>query len=76
METEEVLLKSYGPLLTVAQLATVLNRSSESLRIALRRESDWADKINAARIKIGRRIYFRTVDLAKVFEGGSNSVTA
>lgn len=71
MGTEEFLLKNYGPLLTINQLAEVLSRSADGLRQSLGRKCDWSLGINAARVKVGKRIYFRTVEIAKVFDGGS-----
>lgn len=69
MQIEEALTKEYGPLMSVAQLAKVLSRSAEGLRISLRTESDWSKPINAARLKLGRRVYFRTAEVANVLSG-------
>jgi len=69
MEIEEVLTKEYGPLLSIGQLAKVLDRSAEGLRISLRTNSGWSGPINAARLKLGRRVYFRTADIARVLTG-------
>ena len=69
MQIEEALIKQYGPLLSVAQLAQVLHRSAEGLRISLRTESDWSKPINAAKLKLGRRVYFRTAEIARVLSG-------
>lgn len=69
MTTEQALLEKYGPLLSVAHLAKVLDRSAEGLRISLRTDSDWSKSINAARLKLGRRVYFRTAEIALVLGG-------
>ena len=69
MGTEEFLLKNYGALLTISSLATVLSRSREGLRLSLRRDSEWTRQINAARVKIGKRIYFRTGEISLVLDG-------
>jgi hypothetical protein len=69
MEIEEALTKQYGPLLSVAQLAKVLDRSAEGLRISLRTESEWSKPVNAAKLKLGRRVYFRTAEIALVLSG-------
>lgn len=66
MTMEEMLLDRYGPLLSINQLSQLLDRSPEGLRISLRTPSDWSAKINASRLKIGRRVYFRTPQLAKL----------
>jgi hypothetical protein len=56
----------YGPLLSLQELAEILHRSPDGLRIALRGEQSYAKKINAARIRIGRRIYFSTPAIAQL----------
>lgn len=66
MTIEDTLLQRFGPLLSVAQLALVLDRSPEGLRISLRATSEWVTEINKARLKIGRRVYFRTSQVAEV----------
>ena len=59
----------YGPLLTLAQLAQMLNRSADGMRMALREASPYAERLNAAKVRIGRRIYFRTPDVANLILG-------
>ncbi len=69
MTIEETLLNSYGPLLSINQLAEILKKSPESLRISLRSTSnEWSTQINSARKKIGRRVYFRTSEVAQFLE--------
>jgi type II secretory pathway component GspD/PulD (secretin) len=67
MTIEDTLLQQFGPLLSIAQLANVLDRSPDGLRISLRTPSVWATEINKARLKVGRRVYFRTSQIADVF---------
>lgn len=67
MTIEETLLKCYGPLLSINQLAEILDRSPEGLRISLRSSTPWAHRINGTRLKIGRRVYFRTSEIAELF---------
>ncbi len=69
MNLADKLFEKYGPLLSFGQLASILDRSPEGLRVSLRTESQWSLKINAARLKVGRRVYFRTSDIATVLEG-------
>jgi hypothetical protein len=64
LSTEEILITQYGPLLTLAQLAKILNRSVEGLRIGLHSETEFSKKINAARVRLGRRVYFSSVKIA------------
>jgi hypothetical protein len=69
MHIEETLTKQYGPLMSIAQLAACLDRSAEGLRISLRTESEWSKSVNATKLKIGRRVYFRTAEIAHVLNG-------
>lgn len=69
MKIEEFLNQEYGPLLSVVQLAKVLNRSPEGLRISLRTPSEWSDKINETKLKLGRRVYYRTAEISVLLSG-------
>jgi hypothetical protein len=62
----ESMFEKWGPLLTLAQLAGILNRSTDGVRLALRESSPYTDRLNAARVRIGRRIYFRTIEVAQI----------
>lgn len=64
MSIEDMLLQRYGPLLSLPQLATLLDRSADGLRVSLKAQSEWAASINSARLKIGGRVYFRTDKIA------------
>lgn len=66
MTIEENLVKSAGPLLTITQLAKILDRSPEGLRISLRSATPWVQKVNATRLRLGRRVYFRTSEIAAI----------
>ena len=62
----ETLTKQYGPLLSITQLAALLDRSPDGLRITLRSSGEWVSKINATCLRLGRRVYFRTAEVANV----------
>lgn len=66
--TETYLLEKCGPLMTLPQLAKLLDRNVDGLRICLGRESEWAHQINLARLKIGRRVYYKTQTIAKLID--------
>ncbi|OZI28911.1 plasmid-related protein [Bordetella genomosp. 1] len=67
MTTEEFLFKQFGSaLLTLPQLAQLLNRSPAGLRITLAGNSELARKLRPARRKLGRRVYYSTADLSRV----------
>lgn len=68
--TESYLLEKYGPLISLEQLALLLHRSTDGLRLSLRQDGELAAKFNPARKKIGRRVYFRAALVAPVLDEG------
>ena len=72
MNTEQFLLEKYGPVLSLSQLAGLLDRSTDGLRLSLLSNSDLSRKLNPARLKIGRRVYFQTLLVARVITGGTD----
>lgn len=69
MTTEIHLLEKHGPLMTLDALAHLLDRSVGGIRLGLRTNAPWALQLNRARRKVGKRVYFRTVDVAKLVDG-------
>ncbi|MFD2016235.1 DNA-binding protein [Vibrio olivae] len=69
MTTEEWLYNKYGnsPLLSFTQVAEILHRSPEGLRITLRTNCDLANKLKPNRL-IGRRVYFKVSDIANLID--------
>ena len=68
-ETAKFLTEKYGPLLTLAQVAHLLDRSQEGLRLTLRGSSNLAKALTAAKMKIGRRVHFRAALIADIIDG-------
>ncbi|MBK5071607.1 DNA-binding protein [Budviciaceae bacterium CWB-B4] len=70
MKTEEVLLARYqgSPLLSLTQLAEVLDRSPAGLRISLSGNGELAQMLRPGRIKIGRRLYYHVSVVAQVID--------
>jgi hypothetical protein len=67
--TLATLKERYSVLMTLDQLAEILDRSPEGLRISLSTSgSDWVRHINATKVSIGRRIYFRTEAIAQLID--------
>ena len=66
MTAEETLIKQHGPLLCINQLATILDRSPDGLRMTQGSSGEWVNKVNATRLRLGSRLYFRTVQVADV----------
>lgn len=68
-ETEQILLAQFNsPLLSLAQVAQLLNRSPEGLRITLAGDNELARRLALAKKKIGRRVLFRVSELAKFID--------
>lgn len=76
MTTEEILVARFGPLMTRHQVAGILDRSAEGLRLTERGNSDLGRKLRAARIKIGRRVHFRAASIALLLDASEAGVSA
>ncbi len=68
MTTEERLIERYGILLSMQDLSEVLKRSPDGLRLSLGGNSDFARQWSSAKVKIGRRVYFRASDVAQLID--------
>lgn len=70
MTTEELILTGNGgsPLLSLFQVAEILHRSPEGLRITLSGDNDLARSLKPCRVKIGRRVYFRVTSIARFID--------
>lgn len=70
MTTEELILSSNGgsPLLSLAQVAEILHRSPDGLRITLSGDNSLARSLRPCRIKIGRRVYFKIQGIARLID--------
>jgi len=67
--TEELLVRQYGVLMSLAATAQLLNRSTDGLRVTLtRRNSQIAEKLNMAKVKLGRRVMFKVSAIAKIID--------
>lgn len=69
MTIEENLIERFGPLIPLMGLAELLDRSPEAVRMFLRSNSEMAQRINTTKLKIGRRLYFRTAEVAHCLGG-------
>ena len=66
--TLNFLQENYGPLMTMETLAKTLDRSKEGLRVGLSSESNFATAINSTKIRLGRRVYFKTELIAEIID--------
>jgi len=56
---ESVLLSTEAPLLTIERLAHLLCRTPAGIRTTLHGNTEFADRLRKARVRLGRRVYFR-----------------
>ena len=69
-DTETMLLRQFNsPLLTLEQVACILDRSPDGLRITLSGDNELARGLRPARWKVGRRVLFRVAEVAKFIDG-------
>lgn len=68
MSTEEYLLSRFGPLMSLANIAELLNRSADGLRVSLYSDTDLSRKLKPTTVRIGRRVYFRTLQVQDALE--------
>jgi len=61
-------MNKFDPLLSLEQLAGLLDRSTDGLRLSLSHDGEMANKFNPARKKIGRRVYFKSALVAQVLD--------
>lgn len=62
----DFLTDKYGPVLSINQLAEVLDRSPDGLRVTLQRDCEASNQLNSAKSKVGRRVYFNAVRIAEI----------
>lgn len=68
-DTETMLLSQFNsPLLSLEQVARVLDRSPDGLRITLSGDTELARRLRPARKKIGRRVLFSVSELARLID--------
>lgn len=58
--TAQWLLEKHGPLMGLADVAQLLGRSPAGVRVGMYSDSETSAFLGPAKIKIGRRLYFRT----------------
>lgn len=70
MELVEQIIKQFGPVLTLEDVAAVFKCSPAALRQALRRNDGLGGALRRVRSRRGRRLYFAATDVARVFQEG------
>lgn len=68
MTTEQNLIAQFGVLLSLKDVARLLNRSADGLRVSLTRDSEISEKLNSAKVRLGRRVLFRASTIAQIID--------
>ncbi|MEO6679493.1 MAG: DNA-binding protein [Pseudomonas sp.] len=70
MSIEQDIKEKYhgAPLLSIEQLAEILLRSKNGLRLSLCGDNEVSRKFLPCKVKVGRRVYFRTSEVAKALD--------
>jgi hypothetical protein len=63
---EKTLIQQYEPSLGINHLAAIHGCSPDGLRATLRSSGEWVNKIIATRLRPGRCLSFRTIEVADV----------
>ena len=67
--TEDIILNQFhSPLFSLEQVAQILNRSPQGLRITLSGDNEMARRLNPAKRRFGRRVLFAVSDLARFID--------
>lgn len=70
--TKQYMLAKFGPVMTLDDLAAVLDRSVGGIRLGLRTDAPWAQQLRQARRKVGKRVYFVTAGVAAFLSDEQN----
>ena len=66
MTTEEYLVDRFGLLMSISDLADLLGRSSDGVRVSLYTDTEVSRKLKPTMVRVGRRVYFRTLQVKDV----------
>jgi len=68
MTTEQQIISTFGILLNMQDVARLLNRSPEGLRVTLTRDGEFSRKLNSAKVRFGRRVMFKSALIAQIID--------
>lgn len=63
MTTEQYLLDRFGPLMSLPDIAKILGRSVDGIRVSLYSDTETSRLLKPTMIRVGRRVYFRTTQV-------------
>lgn len=75
MTTEQYLLDQFGPLMSLPDIAKLLDRSVDGIRVSLYSDSETSRMLKPTMVRVGRRIYFRTAQVNDVLKLETPSAT-
>lgn len=68
MKNIEFLLGKFGPLVPLNDVASIFHADRDALRGSLKRKSGLGAILEPAKVKMGRRIYFKSLILADILD--------
>lgn len=66
MSVEDYLVERFGLLMSISDLADLLGRSPDGVRVSLYTDTEVSRKLKPTMVKVGRRVYFRTLQVKDV----------
>lgn len=66
MNVEDYLVERFGLLMSISDLADLLGRSPDGVRVSLYTDTEVSRKLKPTMVKVGRRVYFRTLQVKDV----------
>ncbi len=63
MTTEEYLVDRFGLLMSISDLADLLGRSPDGVRVSLYTDTEVSRILKPTMVRVGRRVYFRTLQV-------------
>ena len=63
MTVDDYLIARFGLLMSMTDLADLLGRSPDGIRVSLYSDTEVSRKLKPTMVKVGRRVYFRTLQV-------------
>lgn len=69
MNTHDIILKQFGILLTISDVATLFKTSVAALRMQMTRQNNLGAALNKIKIQRDRRLFFPATGVAAIIDG-------
>ncbi|MGY4877112.1 plasmid-related protein [Vreelandella aquamarina] len=63
MTVDDYLIERFGLLMSITDLADLLDRSPDGIRVSLYSDTEVSRKLKPTMVKVGRRVYFKTLQV-------------